>query len=88
MCIASALALQLRVRLDHQLALTESHLKLAAELRRPVSMHCVRAYGEAMTGWAWNESLGKKLHKIHKELQTLMLAIDNRIISLESICII
>ena len=36
---------QLRVSLAHQLALTEHHLRLAAELRRPVSMHCVRAYG-------------------------------------------
>lgn len=30
---------------DHQLALTEAHLALAAELRRPVSMHCVQGYG-------------------------------------------
>ena len=37
---------QLKVSFSHQLALTEFHLRLAAELHRPVSMHCVRAYGE------------------------------------------
>jgi TatD DNase family protein len=42
----SCSAAQLRVSLSHQMALTELHLGLAAELHRPVSMHCVRAYGE------------------------------------------
>lgn len=36
---------QYRVKFDHQLALCDYHLRLAAELDRPVSMHCVRAYG-------------------------------------------
>jgi len=30
---------------EHQMSLTQMHLRLAAELRRPVSMHCVRSYG-------------------------------------------
>jgi Tat protein secretion system quality control protein TatD with DNase activity len=30
---------------QHQLALTRHHLQLAAELQRPVSVHCVRCYG-------------------------------------------
>ncbi|GAX75168.1 hypothetical protein CEUSTIGMA_g2612.t1 [Chlamydomonas eustigma] len=36
---------KLQVSYQHQLQLTELHLRLAAELKRPVSMHCVRAYG-------------------------------------------
>eukprot|EP00955_Chlamydomonas_euryale_P098936 365184-Chlamydomonas_euryale.AAC.6 len=36
---------QATVSLSHQLALVEMHLSLAVELQRPVSMHCVRAYG-------------------------------------------
>ncbi|KAG1673942.1 hypothetical protein FOA52_015697 [Chlamydomonas sp. UWO 241] len=32
--------------MHHQLALVSSHLALAAEFQRPVSMHCVRAYGQ------------------------------------------
>jgi len=34
-----------QVSLQHQLQLTERHLRIAAEHRRPVSMHCVRGYG-------------------------------------------
>ncbi|GLC39209.1 hypothetical protein PLESTM_000864100 [Pleodorina starrii] len=30
---------------SHQLALTELHLRLASELRRPASLHCVQGYG-------------------------------------------
>jgi TatD DNase family protein len=30
---------------EHQTALVRHHLQLAAELNRPVSMHCVRCYG-------------------------------------------
>ncbi|GLI64939.1 hypothetical protein VaNZ11_008340 [Volvox africanus] len=30
---------------SHQLALTEMHLKLASELGRPASLHCVQGYG-------------------------------------------
>ncbi|KXZ50968.1 hypothetical protein GPECTOR_14g211 [Gonium pectorale] len=30
---------------QHQLALTEAHLRLAAELGRPASLHCVQGYG-------------------------------------------
>ncbi|KAG2449891.1 hypothetical protein HYH02_005413 [Chlamydomonas schloesseri] len=35
---------------EHQLALTEAHLRLAAELGRPVSMHCVQGYGHLQVG--------------------------------------
>ncbi|KAI8467797.1 MAG: hypothetical protein J3K34DRAFT_370036 [Monoraphidium minutum] len=37
-----------RVRFDHQLALLEEQLGLAAELGRPVSVHCVRGYGHLL----------------------------------------
>ena len=37
-----------RVRFDHQLALLREQLALAAELRRPVSVHCVRGYGHLL----------------------------------------
>ncbi len=40
--------LQLQVSFEHQLKLTEHHLRLAAEMRRPVSMHCVRAHGHLL----------------------------------------
>lgn len=43
--LAFALPLQLHVSYSHQLQLTEMQLRLAAELHRPVSLHCVRAYG-------------------------------------------
>lgn len=33
---------------SHQLALTELHLRLAAELQRPTSLHCVQGYGHLM----------------------------------------
>ncbi|KAG2493508.1 hypothetical protein HYH03_008324 [Edaphochlamys debaryana] len=36
---------RLKPSFAHQLALTEAHLALAAELGRPVSMHCVQSYG-------------------------------------------
>ncbi|KIZ06047.1 TatD DNase family protein [Monoraphidium neglectum] len=37
-----------RVRFDHQLALLREQLALAAELSRPVSIHCVRGYGHLL----------------------------------------
>ncbi len=37
--------LQAQTRFEHQLALTEHHLALAAEFCRPVSLHCVQSYG-------------------------------------------
>jgi len=33
------------ITLEHQMALVTTHIRLAAELGRPVSMHCVRAQG-------------------------------------------
>lgn len=36
---------QASVTLEHQMALVRTHMSLAAELGRPVSMHCVRAHG-------------------------------------------
>lgn len=36
---------RLTTKLSHQLELTSRQLRLAGELRRPVSMHCVRGYG-------------------------------------------
>jgi Tat protein secretion system quality control protein TatD with DNase activity len=41
-----------RVRFDHQLALLREQLALAAELRRPVSVHCVRGYGHLLALFA------------------------------------
>lgn len=36
---------KVQTKFEHQLALTERHIRVAAEFRRPVSMHCVRGYG-------------------------------------------
>lgn len=33
---------------QHQLALTKHHLRVAAEMHRAVSMHCVRCYGHLL----------------------------------------
>ncbi len=47
---------------EHQLQLVKTHLALAAELRRPVSMHCVQV--RAVCGcalrhtWRWRRSCG------------------------------
>lgn len=37
-----------RVRFDHQMALLRQQLAVAAELGRPVSIHCVRGYGHLL----------------------------------------
>jgi hypothetical protein len=43
--LCKILYVQAHVRLDHQLNLFSRQLALAAELGRPVSLHCVRAHG-------------------------------------------